>query len=468
MAKRDAKGHFISTAKDNLTTISIKPIDNIENVKENETMMLNPEHSDDEILESEKPLDIASMRPKLHVLDKIDTDLKEIDKPENVESVNIPDTGEYGNNMPDENNETLPEVSEIEAASDELIGNDNEELPNIQTKLRIRIVETTYGDYYKNIYPKLTINRAYQRSKVWEDERKNLFIDSCLQDFFCGMMCIHQGDLLDGSQRSSTYANTIDGVFIPAELTEDFEDLQNKQFSAWPEKNRKQFLNSILVLVYMPDEWDQEKAIEQYFRINNGKPHTTMEINKGKTRDKRQALQDSINHALWKLEVENAQKQKISAFGKLKGEGIEKIYFNLLYLLYGENQDFKEKNMIKWIIAFNPASHVWGDIRKRTIILYNIFQHLLKQGDDGMKAMKYFCKKIHMLSLLAAIDEKTIVENAADNLYKYWEMATKKDKDNKTDKAIVTQYKNLCSEGTNDTEAIKKRLTFIRALIHKA
>ena len=391
-------------------------------------------HNDSEVLDSEKPFEFSN--------------------------ITLPDVPE----MEDYQALTDNERQEIEAEADALIRECKQELPN--NKTRIRIVETTYGEFYRNIYPKLIINRAYQRTKVWEDERKNLFIDSCLQDFFCGMMCIHGDDLLDGSQRSSTYANTINGIFIPSDLSEDFEELNNKQFAAWPEESRNQFLNAILVLVYMPYEWDEERAIEQYYRINNGKPHTTMEINKGKTRNIRQALQDSIKHTIWKLEAENAKQEKISAFGKLKEDGIEKIYFNLCYLLYGENQDFKEKNMIKWVISWSPASHVWADIRKRTTILYNIFVQLRK-SNDGVKAMKYYCKKIHMLSLLAAVDEKTSTENAANNLYKYWEMATKKDAGDKTDKAIVSQYKNLCSEGTNDTDAIKKRLTFIRNLIHK-
>lgn len=375
----------------------------------------------------------------------------------------IPEAAEY---KPDEtmNNEDeeLPEDEDIEKISDEIITEVDEEMPNVAPRLIVKY-EVVSTDEYLKMCNVLDFSMACQRSFVWDKEHKDLLIDSKLSGYDCGVIIIWQDKVVDGKQRSNDMLMTYRGQYTTETLESDYEELNGKLFGAWPTEYMNAFLESPIHIMRLPDEWDEDQVVEQFMRTNNGRPLTEGQRNKGKTRPIAFSLSKSISHKLWDFQTENSKKEVVSVYGKLKTDGKEKIFFNLLHLLYcnPDEQDFKEKNLYKWLIKWGDSaqSHIWRDCEMRSNKLYAIFSHLTKQGDDGKKAMKFYCKKLHMLSLLAAVDDKTDITQAADNMLKFYQLPS--------DKADRLAYKNLCTEGTNDTAAIQKRFAFIRKMIHE-
>lgn len=370
----------------------------------------------------------------------------------------IEEAKDYIPNNPDtEVNESLEDTEALDAACDRIIDEAEEELG-----LCVKYKHITTGEFIK-MCDSLDFSFAAQRALVWDTERKDLLIDSKLSGYDCGSIYLWGNYVIDGKQRANLLTTVFKGLYTPSTLEGDYEDLNGKIFGAWDEDSINSFLSAPVQLIVLPSKWNEDEVAQQFLRTNNGRPLTPVQQFKGKTRPVASALSESVNHKLWDHKAENAQGENKSIYGKLGREGIEKIYFNLLHLQHGgDTLDFSEKNLVKWLMKWytedKPTSSVWGDVKMRTNKLNEVLTTLFRL-DETRKAAKFFCKRTHLLSLLAVMDSKIDAEAAAGNMLVFYQLD--KDKDEKR------KYRALCDDKTSSVAGIMARRDFIKGLIYR-
>lgn len=136
---------------------------------------------------------------------------------------------------------------------------------------------------------------AVQRNPVWDVSRKSLLIHSMIEGypippFYFSRRTDGKYDALDGQQRSLAIKGYLDSDFSLSEDTPTVSDengypvavagLEISELPEWIQDNIKDYS---LTIYYFEDITDEEIA-ELFFRINNGKPLTSVELTRVKAK----------------------------------------------------------------------------------------------------------------------------------------------------------------------------------------
>ena len=136
---------------------------------------------------------------------------------------------------------------------------------------------------------------AVQRNPVWDMPRKSLLIHSMIEGypippFYFSRRDDGKYDALDGQQRSFAIKGYLDGDFS---LTEDTPPITDENgysieiagllFSELPEWAQDNIKDYSLTIYYFENITEEEIA-ELFFRINNGKPLTSVELTRVKAK----------------------------------------------------------------------------------------------------------------------------------------------------------------------------------------
>jgi len=126
-------------------------------------------------------------------------------------------------------------------------------------------------DMHKN--DKLTINKEYQRSEVWKDPKKQLLLDSILNDYDIGSIILRQTEdkweILDGQQRLKAIFDFVDGTLALSDDTPKVGGLKWDKLD--PSVQWGQFMNR---LVYTTKIYslDDETTSRIFLRVQEGMP----------------------------------------------------------------------------------------------------------------------------------------------------------------------------------------------------
>lgn len=130
---------------------------------------------------------------------------------------------------------------------------------------------------------------AVQRGHVWDNDKKSLLIHSMLANYPIPALYFAKNDdgmydALDGKQRCTAISQFVNDEF---ELSVDFpvvfdeagnkEDFSGCCFDNLPEWAKDAILDYSMTIYYFEDITDDEVR-EMFFRLNNGKPLTAIEL----------------------------------------------------------------------------------------------------------------------------------------------------------------------------------------------
>lgn len=157
----------------------------------------------------------------------------------------------------------------------------------------------TISEFYENdTADKYKYDAAYQREKVWSEEKKSFLIDSILKNYPIPPIFLRlrinkdtgatKYDVIDGKQRLSTIRDFIDGnVQIPDDFGDDVignSELNGAYFSDLDkfEKYKKQFWRYRIPIIFIETE-DEELVKNVFDRLNrNGEPLVPQELRHAK------------------------------------------------------------------------------------------------------------------------------------------------------------------------------------------
>jgi len=151
----------------------------------------------------------------------------------------------------------------------------------------------------------ITFDNAVQRGYVWDNDRKSLLIHSMLEGFpipaFFASKDENGYSMLDGKQRSEAISGYINGNYFltnlpevmaeisiqntenKKEVIEEGLDINGSYFSDLPEDLQDRIKDYSLTVYYF-DGITEEEINEMFFRLNNGKPLTAIELTRVKAR----------------------------------------------------------------------------------------------------------------------------------------------------------------------------------------
>lgn len=136
---------------------------------------------------------------------------------------------------------------------------------------------------------------AVQRNPVWDMSRKSLLIHSMIEGypippFYFARKDNGKYDALDGQQRSLSIKGYLDGEFPLSDDTPQVIDengfpvtVSGLKFSELPEWAQDNIKDYSLTIYYFEGITEEEIA-ELFFRINNGKPLTSVELTRVKAK----------------------------------------------------------------------------------------------------------------------------------------------------------------------------------------
>ena len=305
-------------------------------------------------------------------------------------------------------------------------------------------------------------DNAVQRSLVWDNDRKSLLIHSMLENYpipaFFAAKDENGYSMLDGKQRSNAIADYINGKFelsnLP-ELTLEEEgeqqeiDINGFDFDGLPEEFQDRIKDYSLTVYYFDGITDEE-INELFFRLNNGKPLSAIEL----TRVKAKSL-DKIKE-LGKHEIFTSTLTE-KAINKYTNED---IVIKSWSILYTECPNFETKNIRPLIENADITTEQIDNLKTvydKILEVYTTLTATTASKQDN-KIAKRLITRTHLISLVPIIS-KQINNNIFDaqqftNWVKHFFAGTKS-------ATINDVYNEAARSASGKTENVKKRLDLI-------
>lgn len=307
----------------------------------------------------------------------------------------------------------------------------------------------------------LSFDCPVQRGIVWDADRKSLLIHSMIEGypippFYFVRKENGAYDGLDGQQRSNTIQSFMDGEFVlsfntPAILDEErfSHDIIGKKYDELPEWAQDNIKDYSLTIYYFEDITEDEIA-ELFYRINNGKPLTNVELTrvKAKSLDK---FQQIASHQMISDAISEAGKKRYND---------ENIAMQAWSMCFMETPDFTTKN-------FRPSIETAVVTDEQINIINNSLDWILNvvsELDESVKEEKRILKKVktrsHIVSLIylakLAAESGVSAEHFKSIVYDFFDTT-------KTSKS--EQYNNSVGSGSAKPDKIKARMEALKSLV---
>lgn len=321
---------------------------------------------------------------------------------------------------------------------------------------------------------KLTFDNAVQRSLTWDNDKKSLLIHTMIIDFpippmYCN--CIFEDpkrkvyDFVDGKQR-------ILGTIIPflndefaltnvpivnmdeySDSDEDAEedkliDINGMKYSELPEELRDKVRNYSLV-VYFYENMDQEDVENLFFRLNNGKSLTAIELTRVKARSL-ETIQNVAEHEIFNKALTEKAKAKYTN---------EDLVIKSWAILYTENPSFETKHIRPTMenadITEEQANTITA-VYNRLLEVYKVLASTEDKQDK--KVAKRIITRTHMVSLVPIIAKLINNEDWNTEHFINWVRHFFSGKRSATNNDL---YNNAARSGSGKSENVKRRIEVI-------
>lgn len=286
-----------------------------------------------------------------------------------------------------------------------------------------------------------------QRHYVWDNAKNSLLIHSILTGYpippFYMAKNGDQYDALDGKQRSHAIVSFMDDGYLLG-LDDDYQEvdgiiIDGKKFSELPEEFQDR-IKDVSLTIYFFDGITDDEIEEMFFRLNNGKPLSAIELTRVKAKSfdiiKRLAAHDLFNVALTDKAKEKYSNEDI----------VIKTYLTLF--------EAEPSHMTKDVRAIMSSVDITDEqVEVISIVFDKILAAYNSIEKTALKIAKKMLKRTHLVSLTriaSQIDLRDLVSLVLGFF------------DGKHRAASVSEsYNANCKHGVAKPESIAKRLKAI-------
>jgi hypothetical protein len=301
---------------------------------------------------------------------------------------------------------------------------------------------------------------AVQRSFVWDITRKRMLIDSMLRNYPINAFYFNRRDdgkydALDGKQRSNAICSFMNGEYVLENLEPFYNDTKEEfdanglKFEELPEWMQDQ-IKEYSITIYYFDGITDEEVTEFFYRINNGKPLSSIEL----TRVKAISL-DKFQQISAIPVIADA----ISDKGKLKYND-ETVAMQAWEICFLENPDFTTAKFRDVIQAANVTKEQVERLTDACGYVSDYLRTLNTDDKDGAKIYKRIRSKTHLVSAIY-LANKTLDKMTSDEYGKKLDVFFR---GNET--SINPDYNAACRSGSARDTAIATRKAALDKLIH--
>lgn len=235
----------------------------------------------------------------------------------------------------------------------------------------------------------ITFTNAIQRGYVWDLKRKSLLIESMIigypiPAFYAKRDESKVFDMLDGKQRSSAICGYLNNEYALEGVSEEYE---GKYFSDLPEEVQDDIISYSLTVYYFEDITDEE-VNEMFYRLNNGKALTAIELTrvKAKSFDK---IKELSAHGIFTEALKESQLNRYTN---------EDIVIKALVMLNCEKPDLKNEFIRPYIIETEITDEMAAEVTTALNRIRATHDQLLANG--LIKPAKKLYTRTHLLSLI--------------------------------------------------------------------
>lgn len=298
----------------------------------------------------------------------------------------------------------------------------------------------------------ISSDNAIQRGFVWDKKRGSLLIDSVLRDMPIPAIYtiktnetikvkskeVSVYDLIDGKQRTTTFARFLNNEFalegLEPFITDDEEvDINGLTFDELSEEMQDTIKSYGLTVYYFSDITDDEIS-DMMSRLNNGKPLTGTE----NARIKAKQLDTIKEIASHKLLMDNLSATAI------KGYANEDIVIKLALLL-NEQSELSTKNVRNAYETFTFGENTVSEITN----ILDFVADAIEAATDDKKVIKRITSKANLITVLYVAKQFMEIskEEYEDKVSIYGDkLSAFFDGDNGA--TISDDYNDACTNGT--------------------
>lgn len=302
---------------------------------------------------------------------------------------------------------------------------------------------------------------AVQRNPCWDLSRKSLLIHSMIEGypipaFYFARRSDKKYDALDGLQRSTTISEFLHEDFSLSDDTPPIKDddgyvidICGMKMSELPEWAQDAIKDYSLTIYYFEDITEDEVA-ELFFRINNGKPLTSIELTRVKAKCLKE-FQEIASHELISDSVSDSGKKRYAD---------ENIAMQAWVMCFSEIKDFSTK-------AFRPlieSAEVTSEQMEKIKFAMDSVKFVCNTLDPDSKEDKRILKKIRTRSHLVSsiyvamrfFEENRSQEDLKNALYNFFDCS-------KT--SVSEDYNNSISGSSAKPEKVRLRVQSLDLLV---
>lgn len=309
---------------------------------------------------------------------------------------------------------------------------------------------------------KVLFDCAVQRGHVWDAERKSLLIHSMIEGYPIPALYFAKReddkyDALDGKQRSEAIRGFLENEYAlssgtPSIINEDgFEEsiagLKFDELSAWA----KDAVNDYSLTIYYFDGITDEEISELFFRINNGKPLSSVELTRvrAKSIDRFQII---ANHELITESISDAGKKRYND---------ENVAMQSWVLCFSDICDFTTKNFRPLIENAQVEEEQIEKLNNAMAYVQTLLNRLDIDNKDEKRIVKRIRTRTHLVSCIYLAHKA--VEKGIDG-YKYGEIVYKFFNSSQT--SISSTYNNAVGSGSAKPDKIRSRMAVLDSLLN--
>lgn len=304
----------------------------------------------------------------------------------------------------------------------------------------------------------IKFDNIVQRGFVWDIRRKSLLISSILENYpIPEIYAAKNGkayDIFDGNQRCNSIKEFVLGKYrlkglSPIKTEKGTEDINGKKFNELTEQ-MQDTINSYMLNILYFDNITENEISEIFFRINNGKPLSTIELNRAKaiSLDKIQSLGQ---HELFiRILTKKAFQKKIN----------EDLVIRTWGTIFIKDISFRRSD-IRTILNTTEITDEQIEILDEVFTrIFTIYQFIRNIGGDLNQRKKY--KKLLSnimipthFNILSYVVYLSIQDNISITELTEWTTSFFSIEDDIT---TSKEYNFLVGTGASNPENIKKRL----------
>lgn len=240
----------------------------------------------------------------------------------------------------------------------------------------------------------IVFDNAVQRGHVWDIKRDSLLIESMVIGYPIPPFYAKRGenkvfDMLDGKQRSSAIRRYLNNEYA---LTGVSEELEGKYFSDLPQEVQDEIISYSLTVYYFEDITDEE-VNEMFYRLNNGKPLTAIELTRVKAKSF-EKIKELSKHEIF---TEALKESQINRYTN------EDIVIKALVMLNCEKPSLKNDFIRPWIIKTEITDSMAADVKTALSSIQEIHDYLVEH--EHIKAAKKLYIRTHLISIIPLAKE---------------------------------------------------------------